>query len=207
MTVQHTPAPARSDVAPAAPPPRPPRPYRVQGTMLTVGAAGLGGVPGGVRHRPERQRPGPGHRRLGSGLFQVGLLGLLVVLYRSQALGTGRLARFFLRAEAVLVTFAIGSTIADAVRVSDLDQPGWAMLDAFWPFSMMGMFAIAHPDRDRRPLAGRGPLLAAGGRELGARGHPDHGHLRRRPRPTVVSIVHLCVGYAVLGQIVARKQD
>ena len=62
------------------------------------------------------------------------------MLWRTQAFGTGRLARFFIRLEAVLVSLAICSTFVDAIGVSDLSQPGWLALDAFWPFSMLGMF-------------------------------------------------------------------
>jgi len=206
MTVQHTPAPVRSDLSPAlsnASHVR--RPYRLQGTMLSVGALSWAASQAafGIDGDSDLALALGG---LGSGLFQVGLLSLLVVLYRSRALGTGRLARFFLRAEAVLVTFATGSTIADAVQVSDLDRAGWAMLDAFWPFSMLGMFAIAV----RIAIAGRWhgaarfwPLVAESWAlvvipTMGAFGSTA---------ATVVSIVHLSVGYAVLGQIVARKQD
>ena len=79
---------------------------------------------------------------IGSGLFQVGVLFLLRALWRTQALGTGRLARFFLRAETVVLSLAIGSTTVDALRLSDLDQTGWLLLDLCWPLSMLGMFAI-----------------------------------------------------------------
>ncbi len=83
---------------------------------------------------------------------------------------TGRLARFFLRVEAVPAhAWPSRSTFVDAIQVSDLDQPGWLALDVFWPFSMLGMFAHRHPDRDRRPLERPVPLLADGRRELGGR--------------------------------------
>jgi hypothetical protein len=69
----------------------------------------------------------------------------------------------------VLVPFAIASTTVDSFGISDLDQVGWAMLDAFWPLSMLGIF---------------GETVAG-----------------------VVAIVHLLIGYTVLGQLVARKQS
>ncbi len=51
---------------------------------------------------------------LSSGLFQVGLLFLLRTLWRTQALGEGRLARAVLRFEAFAVGLAIASTLAMA---------------------------------------------------------------------------------------------
>ena len=172
--------------------------------LLTVGAVawGVDSLIFGTdpsAPRPRRSSPRP------PALFQLGLLGLLTVLFATKALGDGRLARFFIRFEAVLLFFAIGSTVADGIGVSDLDQPGWAMLDMFWPLSMLGMFFIGIRIADRRPLARQGPLLAAGRRELGPDRGPDVRHLRQRASPASSPFVHLCVGYGVLGQIVARK--
>ena len=134
----------------------------------------------------------------------MGLLFLLRVLYRSQVLGAGRVARSFLRVETGFVLMAMVSTFADAAGLSDLDKAGWALLDAFWPFSMLGMFAIAI----RIAIAGRWkgasrywPLVAESWAvvvipTLGIFGDTAAG---------VVAVVHLLVGYTVLGQIVARK--
>lgn len=210
MTVQQTPAPARTDVLHHRTPARTPhRPYRVHGSMLSVGAVSwalsmvvLGGAAGPL----EGDRFESVVFGLGSGLFQVGLLFLLRALYRSQALGTGRVARTFLRVETVFVLLAMASTTVDALGISDLDQAGWLMLDAFWPFSMLGMFGIAI----RIAVAGRWmgvsrywPLVAESWAivvipTLGIFGEGVSG---------VVAIVHLLVGYTVLGQIVARKTE
>lgn len=134
----------------------------------------------------------------------MGLLFLLRVLYRSQVLGAGRVARSFLRVETGFVLMAMVSTFADAAGLSDLDKAGWALLDAFWPFSMLGMFAIAI----RIAIAGHWkgasrywPLVAESWAvvvipTLGIFGDTAAG---------VVAVVHLLVGYTVLGQIVARK--
>lgn len=209
MSVQQIPAPARTDVQPATAGAAPAaRPYRVHGTMLSVGAVAwalsmvvLGGTtaPGDVTS--ELVVFG-----LGSGLFQVGLLFLLRALYRSQALGTGRVARTFLRIETVFVGLAMASTTVDALAISDLDKAGWALLDAFWPFSMLGMFGIAV----RIAIAGRWkglsrfwPLVAESWAlvvipTMGIFGETAAG---------VVAVVHLLVGYTVLGQIVARKES
>lgn len=207
MSLTQTPAPARSDLATPTTSGRPGRtyPYRVHGTILTAGAVAwsiaialFGADPG------DKTVPLVGFA-IGSGFFQLGVMALLRVLWRSQALGSGRLARFFLRAEAVVLSLAIGSTTVDALRLSDLTQPGWLMLDLCWPLSMLGMFAIGV----RIAIAGRWqgvsrfwpmvaeswavvtvPSLAIGGPSLAR----------------VVGALHLLVGYSVLGQIVARKR-
>ena len=205
-SVQHTPAPARSDVPrrTASGAATPSRPFFRRGMLLTGGAVAwgidslvLGTDPSGTFEEAMSS--------LTSGVFQLGLLGLLTVLYATKALGDGRLARFFIRFEAVLLLFAIGSTVADGIGVSNLDQPGWAMLDAFWPLSMLGMFFIGI----RIAIAGRWhgkarfwPLIAE---SWGPIVVPTFG-IFGSSVAGVVSFVHLCVGYGVLGQIVARKE-
>jgi hypothetical protein len=142
---------------------------------------------------------------IGSAAFQLGLLALLRVLYRSRALGSGPLARGVIRTETALVSMAIVSTTVDAFGISDLDQPGWAALDATWPLSMLGMFLIGA----RVAMAGRWrgaarywPMVAESWAvvvipTLGVAG----------PRAaTAVSVVHLLVGYTVLGQLIARRE-
>jgi hypothetical protein len=141
---------------------------------------------------------------LTAGVFQVGLLALLRVFWLSQALGTGRVARGALRLVSVLVLLAMCSTTADAAQVSDLSQPGWLALDLTWPLSMLGMMFL-------------GIRIAVAGRWTGLR--------RAWPlvaeswAPVVIPVMvvfgrdvaqwvaplHLLVGYAVLGVLVARK--
>jgi hypothetical protein len=142
---------------------------------------------------------------LTSGTFQLGLLGLLTVLYATRALGEGRLAGFFLRLEAVLLLFAIGSTTVDGIGVSDLDKTGWLLLDMSWPLSMMGMFFIGV----RIAIAGRWrgrarfwPLIAESWAPVVI---PTFG-IFGSAVAGVIAGLHLFVGYVVLGRIVARKQ-
>jgi len=206
QSVQQTPAPARSDVPRRTPSgtTAPTRPFYKRGMLLTVGAVAwgldsliFGSDPSGSFEEAASS--------LTSGTFQLGLLGLLTVLYATKALGDGRLARFFIRFEAVLLFFAIGSTVVDGIGVSDLDQAGWLMLDMCWPLSMLGMFAIGV----RIAIAGRWhgksrfwPLIAE---SWGPIVVPTFG-LFGSTVAGVVSFVHLCIGYGVLGQIVARKE-
>lgn len=204
MTISHSPAPARSDVATSThDAARPLRPYRVHGLVLSAGALAWAATMavGGI---DPQTRGAEVAFALSSGLFQVGLLLLLRTLWRTRALGEGRVARAVLRVEAVAVVLAIGSTAGDGLGLTDMDQAGWLVLDFFWPLSMLGMFLIGI----RIAIAGRWkgatrfwpmvaeswavvtiPALAIFGETVGH----------------VVAVAHLCVGYAVLGVLVSRK--
>jgi len=207
MTIEQTPATARTDVrrpAAASGTTRPTRPFHKRGMLLTAGALSwalamvvMGSDPHGSTEEAIYS--------LASGLFQIGVMGLLTVLWQTQALGEGRLARFFLRVEAVVLGLAIGSTFVDGISVSNLDQAGWLLLDMTWPLSMFGMFLIGI----RIAIAGRWhgvsrfwPLVAESWAIVTVPAYGIFGS-------TVAGFIgaaHLCVGYAVLGQIVARKQ-
>jgi hypothetical protein len=140
-----------------------------------------------------------------SGAFQVGLLFLLRVLWRSRALGEGRIARTVLRIESGMVALAICSTFVDSIAVSDLSQPGWLLLDAFWPLSMMGMFGIGI----RIAVAGRWkgltrywPLLAESWAVVVIPTMKIFGEDAGR----FMAGGHLLVGYTVLSLLVSRKE-
>ncbi len=110
VTIQHSPAPARSDVATAAPAPHEPA---TAPSCCTAGCSPPAPSPGRPRPWPwsastPRATVRRWRSRSSSGLFQVGLLFLLRTLWRTQALGEGRLARAVLRFEAVAVGLAIG---------------------------------------------------------------------------------------------------
>jgi len=206
QSLQTTATPARSDLLATPAPTTRTRPYLVHGRVLSVGAAMWALATAFTGVDPGDSTTGLLAFGVGSGAFQIGLYALLRVLWLTQALGTGRLARFFLRLEAVLVTLAIASTVVDTVGVSDLSRPAWALLDAFWPFSMLGMFLIGI----RIAVAGRWsgasrfwPLVAESWAvvvipTLGLFGYTA---------ATVVSCVHLLVGYTVLGVLVSRKES
>ncbi|MDF1606298.1 hypothetical protein [Nocardioides sp. YIM 152315] len=205
MTIEQTPAPARSDVRRTpADSRRPTRPFRKRGMLLTAGALAWAGAMVTMGSDPHGATEEAVYSTL-SGLFQVGLLGLLTVLWQSQALGEGKVARFFLRLEGFVLLLAMASTFVDGISVSDLDQAGWMMLDLCWPLSMLGMFLIGV----RIAIAGRWrgasrwwPLVAESWAIVSVPAYGAFGS-------TVAGFVgaaHLCVGYAVLGQIVARKE-
>jgi hypothetical protein len=207
MTISQTPAPARSDVRSGVPETATPRhPFRTHGRMLAAGA-----VLWAAATAYTGVDPGDSTRDLllfgiGSGAFQVGLLFLLRTLWRTQALGTGRLARFVLRAEAVAVSLAIGSTTSDGLGLTDFDKVQYIVLDAFWPLSMVGMFLIGI----RIAIAGRWtgvtrfwPMVAESWAVVVI---PTLG-IFGDAAAHVVAVAHLVVGYAVLGVLVSRKTD
>ena len=198
MTLQHTPTPARSDV-PAAPTHGPAHPFRRQGLLITTGALTWAAAIAVLGLDGERLE------HAASGVFQLGLFALVSVLWRTQGLGEGRLARAAIRAEVVLLSGAFASSLGAAAGVDDLDQLGWILLDACWPLSMLGMFLVGI----RVAVAGRWkglsrwwpmvaeswavvtiPAMIIGG-DTGAQ---------------VVGSLHLVLGYGLLGLIVARKR-
>ena len=61
---------------------------------------------------------------------------------RTGATGTGRLARFFLHVEHVLLGLAITSTLTWMFARQCEEEAWFLALDAFWPLSMLGMFVI-----------------------------------------------------------------
>jgi hypothetical protein len=206
MSVTQTPAPARSDVAADRAPAAvgTDRPFLRHGTLLTAGALSWAGSIAAFGADPGTETLPLAVFGIGSGLFQLGALALLRVLWRTRALGSGRIARTVLRIEAVFLSLAICSTIADAVQVSDLTNPYWLALDAFWPVSMLGMFGIGI----RIAIAGRWkglsrfwPMVAESWAVVTVPSMVLFGAEGAR----VVGSLHLVVGYAVLGQIVARK--
>jgi hypothetical protein len=204
VTIHHSPAPARSDVATPAPAGSSPRhPYAVHGRVLTAGALAWAATMAVVGIDPVGHADEVAYS-LSSGLFQVGLLFLLRTLWRTQALGEGRLARFVLRAEAVAVSLAIGSTASDGLGLTDFDQVQYVVLDAFWPLSMLGMFLIGI----RIAVAGRWtgatrfwPMVAESWAVVVI---PTMG-IFGDAVAHVVAVAHLVVGYGVLGVLVSRK--
>jgi hypothetical protein len=206
MTTTHTPTPARSDLGTGArrTAGSATRPFKRHGLALSGGA--LLWAVSLLLHGPNPTDPTAlvvfG---LTSGSFQLGLLALLRVLWRTQALGEGRIARTVLRVETVFVSLAICSTFVDAIGVSDLSQPGWILLDAFWPFSMLGMFFIGI----RIAVAGRWrgptrfwPLVAESWAVVVI---PTMGIFGEDVAKYVAGL-HLLVGYVVLGVLVSRKE-
>lgn len=77
-----------------------------------------------------------------SGVFQIGLLSLLAVMWVTAATGTGRVARNILAAEVVATVLAFAWTVP---YLADANRPTTGVLvvlDAFWPLSMAGFIVV-----------------------------------------------------------------
>jgi hypothetical protein len=208
MSVTQSPAPARSDLT-STTAARPAQattthPFRRHGTMLTVGALAWGSMIA-VYGLDQLEQTGAriGHNSSAL-LFQLGVLSLVRVLWRTRALGTGRLSRVVLRVETGALALAMLSTLSVLVGLTKLDNPASLALDFFWPISMLGMFLIGI----RIAVAGRWkgvsrfyPIVAESWAVVTVPSLALFG-------PGVarwVAVAHLVAGYAVLGQVVARK--
>jgi hypothetical protein len=77
-----------------------------------------------------------------SGVFQLGLLALLAVLWGTSATGTGRWGRTALAAEGVAVVLAVGWTIPYLFDANRAHTGLPVVLDVFWPLSMAGLIII-----------------------------------------------------------------
>ncbi len=75
--------------------------------------------------------------------FQVGVMCLVVLQLRTAATGLGRGARIMLRVEQVLLSLAMIWSLLHGLVPSTRDAGWLAVLDVFWPLSMLGMFVIA----------------------------------------------------------------
>jgi hypothetical protein len=133
-------------------------------------------------------------------LFQSGVVWLLATQYRTAAMGDGRVARGFYRAEFVAMAGAMVSTVIDGLGVLH-GTPVWVAFDICWPLSMFGLLGIGI----RVAIAGRWtgvlrwwtlgaqswfvlvPVAMTGGTLV----------------PALPS-VHIVLGYCVLGILLAR---
>lgn len=99
-----------------------------------------------------------------SGVFQLGLLGLLVVMRVTKATGAGRLGRFVVNAEIVAVLLAFAWTVPFALDPTRDHTTFFVVLDVFWPLSMLGtlVVGIAVLLARRWPMPARVLPLAAG---------------------------------------------
>ncbi|MGY1633931.1 hypothetical protein ACI784_19695 [Geodermatophilus sp. SYSU D01186] len=210
MSLSTTPATARTDLGAASSTPSGTRPAATTRFARSTGmavAAGSAAWAAGLLVFGPNPDPGWGDTvyNLTSLLFQLGLVALVTLQLRTGATGTGRLARFFLHAEHVLLGLAIVSTLT-WIFLRQYDGATWfLLLDAFWPLSMLGM-------------AGIGIRIAIAGRWQGAaRFWPL---VAESWAPVVVPLnaivpaaggfagaAHLLVGYVLLGVILAREPE
>ena len=146
MSLSTTPAPARTDGPAAthvAPGRRPASTRLVRAGGLAVTTGSLAWAAGILAFG---FNPAPGWQGTlydaSSLLFQLGLVALVYVQLRTGATGAGKLARFFLHFEHVLLGLAIVSTLTWMFAREFEDEAWFLALDAFWPLSMIGMFFL-----------------------------------------------------------------
>jgi len=78
-----------------------------------------------------------------SGLFQLGLAALLVVMWASFATGTGGVVRGILAAEMVALVLAMAWTVPFLFGANRANTGALVVLDAFWPLSMLGFLVVS----------------------------------------------------------------
>ena len=209
MSVTTAPATARTDLAPATATPAPttPAPTTLVRRAGMAVAAGSSAWAAGILAFGVDPEEGWTETLYDSSslAFQLGLVALVVAQKRTQATGTGRLARFFLHLEHFLLAMAIVATLAWMLFRDQQDEAWLLALDAFWPLSMLGMAGIGI----RIAIAGRWKGLARFW-PLGAESWA----------PVVIPIAalaagaadyvaagHLLIGYAMLGVVLARRPE
>ena len=142
MTISTGPTPARTDL-PAAPttPGVSTAAVRRTGALLASGSALWAGTVFVIGLAPTDTL----HITIGelSGLpFQFGLFALVFVQLRTRATGLSRAAAAMLRVEFVLLALAASWTVLHGAVPAFRDDLWLAVLDAFWPLSMLGMAII-----------------------------------------------------------------
>ncbi|MBB3085459.1 hypothetical protein [Geodermatophilus sabuli] len=210
MSLSTTPAQARTDAAPAGPRTAPVRPavstrsVRRAGAAVAAGSAAWAGGILAFGLDPVDGWQGTVYN-LSSLAFQLGLVALVTVQLRTGATGTGKLARSSLHAEHVLLGLAMVSTLLYAVLPEYREEAWFLALDAFWPLSMVGMFAIGI----RIAIAGRW-TGAARWWPLGAESWAPVNIPIAQALPTLspyVAAGHLLLGYAALGVLLALRPE
>ena len=214
MTVTTTSAPARTDaavVAPAPPPPASDSFVRRAGWAMAAGALTWSATTFAVGNAPDTVT-GIRVQDAGGFAFQVGVVGLVLAFMRTRAVGDGRGARHFLRAELGMLALAMTWTVLHFADPLWADETGWVLaLDAFWPLSMLGMFVLGIKVFRARRWSGSlrwAPMIAETWAVVTV---PTFIVTQATDGPAwlpaVVGATHLLVGYARLGVLMARHPE
>ncbi|GAA1028239.1 hypothetical protein GCM10009557_12550 [Virgisporangium ochraceum] len=138
--------------------------------------------------------------------FQIGLFALVGAQLKTRATGVSKIARGMLRVEYVLLTLATVWTVLHGAVPAFRDDLWLAILDAFWPLSMLGMAIIgvkvAITGRWRGPARGW-PMVAESWAPVTVPVFVAVGGTVA----LVVAIGHLLVGYLALGLILAFRPE
>jgi hypothetical protein len=204
MNVSVTSAPARTDaVAPAADRPIPLEAVRRHGLAVAAGAAVYSAASFVYGFNPDTSF-GVTMTDLAGFTFQLGVLSLVQLQLRTRATGLSRKAVGFLKLERVLLGLAMVWSVLHGLVPPARDDAWLVALDAFWPLSMLGMFAI-------------GIKIAFTGRWRGiARFYPTVAEswavvsipsivVLGATTGELVAATHFLVGYMALGLIIAAR--
>jgi hypothetical protein len=207
-TVTTTPAAARTDTLAASA-----RPVPVSGSERQARRTGLAVLGGSlvwaatmvtVGNNPESSI-GISINDFGGLLFQGGLFALVGLQLATRATGTSRLAVGMLRVERVLLSLAMLWTVLHGAVPAFRDDVWLAVLDAFWPLSMLGMaiigVKIAFAGR-WRGLARIWPVVAESWAPVVI---PAFAVLGAGRASDFVGAGHLLIGYCTLGLILALR--
>jgi hypothetical protein len=140
-----------------------------------------------------------------SGVFQLGLLALLAVMWVSRATSANRTARGLLAAEVVAVLLALAWTVPYLFDANRPTTGVLVVLDAFWPLSMAGLIVVgimvAAAGQWPSPLRYL-PLVAALliPLDIAVSWAPDEVR-------NVVMGVYLAISYGLLGIGIVRESD
>lgn len=136
--------------------------------------------------------------------FQVGVMSLVVLQLKTAATGLGRGARVMLRVEQVLLTLAMIWSLVHGLFPGARDAGWLAVLDVFWPLSMLGMFVIAIKIAFAgrwRGLARWWPLVAESWAVVSVPSVVIGGDTLGQ----YVGASHLLVGYVALGLLIIAR--
>lgn len=176
---------------------------RRRGAVLAAGAAMWAAATFVVGSTPDSSI-GIAVQDLGGLAFQVGVMALLSVQARTLATGAGRFARRMVPVERVVLALAMVWSAVHGLAPAWRDSPWLAVLDVFWPLSMLGMFVIGV----KVAVAGRWrgiarvwPLVA----ESWAVVTVPAFVLAGETLANVVGGTHLLLGYVTLGLILVAR--
>lgn len=138
--------------------------------------------------------------------FQLGVMALLTVVMRTGGIGSSPRTRIALRIEAVLLGLASTWSLLHAIIPDTVDSTPLAILDVFWPLSMLGMFIIgikiALAGRWRGPLRWW-PLVAESWAVVTVASVVIFG----QSVGDWVGATHLLIGYVVVGLLLVRRPE
>lgn len=78
----------------------------------------------------------------GGGIFQIGLIALLVTMRATDATGSGRGGRFVINAGLLFVALGTLWTVLAVIDMGLVDNPAVLVLDVFWPLGMAWLIVI-----------------------------------------------------------------